>query len=248
MLNRLLSFLTRPSVALLKAGLLTTMLQSTAVLADIHFGGYTRFVMDEKNGRKSIKIGNDSGEPALVQVNIEWGNESAGRDLPIAVSKPLLLVPSRQSAFEEIIYQGKGLPVDRESYLMLTVAEIPKKPEGADSLQFAIRHHLKLFYRPQLSMDPQEAIDRLRWVRKRGAAVPSAQNDSPYYLTLTDIKLQDSAGKTCGETLRHWMLEPYSTQPLPSSGCATAPEGVSYVYISDSGFQHPRTFPLQSAP
>ncbi|PAJ81921.1 fimbrial biogenesis chaperone [Burkholderia ubonensis] len=248
MLNRLLLFLTGSSVALLKVALLATMLQSAAALADIHFGGYTRFVMDEKNGRKGIGIENDGDEPALVQVNIEWGNEKAGPYLPIAVSKPLLLIPSRQSVIEEIIYQGEGLPVDRESYFMLSVTEIPKMPEGADSLQFAIRHHLKFFYRPRLSMDPQEAIDRLGWVRKPGSAVPNAHNDSPYYLTLTDIRLQDSTGNGCGETLRHWMLEPYSTTPLPGSGCATAPDGVSYVYISDSGFQHPRTSALQSVP
>ncbi|WP_431823642.1 fimbrial biogenesis chaperone [Burkholderia sp. F1] len=247
MLNRLHLFLTGTPAALLRGALLATLLQSTAALADIHFGGYTRFVMDEKNGRKSIEIENDGDEPALVQVNIERGNGKGGSYLPIAVSKPLLLIPSGQKAFEEIIYQGKGLPVDRESYFMLSVMEIPKKSEGADSLQFAIRHHLKLFYRPQLSMDPQEAIGRLRWARKSGSAVPSAHNDSPYYLTLTDIKLQDGTGKTCGETLRHWMLEPYSTKPLPVSGCAMPPDGVSYVYISDSGFQHPRTVALQSA-
>ncbi|KML50000.1 hypothetical protein VL15_27560 [Burkholderia cepacia] len=246
MLNRLLLFLAGSSVAVLRVVLLATLLQSTAALADIHFGGYTRFVMDEKNGRKNIEIENDGDEPALVQVNIEWGNEKAAPLLPIAVSKPLLLIPSRKRAFEEIIYQGEGLPADRESYFTLSVTEIPKKPEGGDSLQFAVRHHLKFFYRPQLSMDPQEAIDRLKWVRQPGSAVPSAHNDSPYFLTLTDIKLQDSTGKTCGETLRHWMLEPYSTKPLPDSGCATVPDGVSYVYISDSGFQHPRTFALQS--
>lgn len=202
--------------------------------------------MDERNGRKNIEIENDGDEPALVQVNIEWETKRPRRSFPL-LFQAAAPDPVAEKSFRGNHLPGEGLPADRESYFTLSVTEIPKKPEGGDSLQFAVRHHLKFFYRPQLSMDPQEAIDRLKWVRQPGSAVPSAHNDSPYFLTLTDIKLQDSTGKTCGETLRHWMLEPYSTKPLPDSGCATAPDGVGYVYISDSGFQHPRTFALQSA-
>ncbi|KVE06915.1 hypothetical protein WS65_13090 [Burkholderia anthina] len=225
-----------------------TVTYAGAAWADIDFGGQTRFIMDEKNGRKNIEIVNDGREPALVQISIGWGNEDASPSLPVAVSKPLLLIPARQRASVEVMYQGEGLPNDRESYFLMSVMEIPKKADAPDTLQFAIRHHLKLLYRPQLSIASQEAIDRLGWTRQPGSSLPSARNDSPYYLTLTDIELKDSNGKACGKVLRHWMLEPYSTQALPDSGCAVPPSGVSYVYISDGGFEHPRTVSLRSAP
>ena len=43
---------------------------------------------------------------------------------------------------------GEGLPSDRESLFWLNIMEIPLKVEDPNSVQFAIRQRLKLFYRP----------------------------------------------------------------------------------------------------
>ncbi|WP_431823644.1 fimbrial biogenesis chaperone [Burkholderia sp. F1] len=217
--------------------------------ASISFDGFNRFVMDGQTSRKRVDIVNDGTEPALVQVSIEWGEPEAGKDLPLVVSSPLVLIPGNQRKSVQILYQGTGLPTDRESYFLLSVLEIPQRPSLPNTLQIALRHNLKFFFRPPLDIGVPEAVGKLEWLAVRdGSAVQTkVRNDSPYYLTLTDVRIEDSSGNHCGDVTGHLMLAPFSLRPVEGHACAGLPVRVDFQYVSDGGLTHPRTSGLKFA-
>lgn len=221
--------------------ILTMLIPLENTRAAISFDGHNRFFMDDK--RKNIIIVNEDTSPVLVQILIAWDKDQS-ETLPLIVSKPLIMIPPNQKKSVDILYQGIGLPTDRESHFTLSVLEVPENSKQANALQLAIRHHLKLFYRPQLSSSPSEAIAGLKWKRP-GITSPTiiARNDSPYYLTLTDIEVQDASGKACGTPIAHWMLSPFSeaSQDIPE---CPPPASVTYNHISDGGLAKPHTAPL----
>ena len=57
-----------------------------------------------------------------------WGTDGKGQALPFAVSRPLLRLGAGQRAKVEVLYQGQGLPTDRETYLLLSVLDVPHAP------------------------------------------------------------------------------------------------------------------------
>lgn len=88
--------------------------------ADLSFDGHNRFVM--KGKRLPITLVNEGKEPALAEISLDWGTDGKGQALPFAVSRPLLRLGAGQRAKVEVLYQGQGLPTDRETYLLLSVA------------------------------------------------------------------------------------------------------------------------------
>ncbi|KVM56514.1 pilus assembly protein [Burkholderia ubonensis] len=205
-------------------------------MAELSFNGQNRFIMTGK--RMAVTLVNEDKEAALAEVSLDWGDEGRTEDLPMAVSRPLLKIPPQWNAPLEILYQGEGLPSDRESYFLLNVLDVPQAPKVPHVLQIALRHRLKLFYRPPLKEAPDDAMAALTWEmssEKNGAI--RIGNPSPYYLTLSDIERIGQDGRRCGEPIEHMMLAPFSTQSLAMSACR--PERLRYQVVSDAGNMRP---------
>ncbi|MUF03526.1 fimbria/pilus periplasmic chaperone [Pseudomonas sp. CCM 7893] len=209
------------------------MLAPTAQ-AEISFDGYTRFIYEAGQHQVPVILVNDSNEPALAQVNLSWGDPQENRDIPMALSKPLLLIAERSKASVDIFYQGAGLPTDRESFLLLKVLSVPKKSSDENLISIALQHNLKLFYRPKLLGSPEEAIKTLRW-SPSGSTTYQVRNNSPYYLTLTEVILRDPKGVDCGKTIDHLMVAPFATYELPIMACDRPVREVTYSLVSDGG-------------
>ncbi|TYO70650.1 molecular chaperone [Pseudomonas sp. CK-NBRI-02] len=223
-------------------GLAINIILNSSALANVTFDGYTRFIYNHKQKQLPITIVNHSNEQALVQIQIEQGDQSNTKPVPMAITKPLLVIPSNAKATTDVLYMGAGLPEDRESYLSLTILEIPKKVEIANSMAIALRHNLKLFFRPQLSSTFKDAIDQLHWTKTSKSSV-TIKNSSPYYITLTGISLQNHHRTSCGEAIEHLMISPYSTSEIATDPCEDI-EQVAYSYISDTGTPYSVRAPL----
>lgn len=226
-----------PRTFVLTAGLLLALLLNTSAHADISFDGYTRFIYAADQRQLPVILVNDSHEPALVQVKLAWGDAAQTPALPMAVSKPLLLIPAQSNASIDIFYEGEGLPTDRESYLLLKVLQVPKKSGEENLVQIALQHNLKLFYRPKLSSPAEAAVETLLW-SQTDSTTYQARNNSPYYLTLTDVGLVAADGTACGKAVEQLMIAPFSTDQLPTATCAKPVHSVTYSVISDSGMPH----------
>nr|WP_144241882.1 molecular chaperone [Pseudomonas chlororaphis] len=190
--------------------------------------------------RMAVTLVNEGKTAALAEVSLNWGEPESGQrqPLPLAVSKPLLRIPGGQKANVEVFYQGTGLPTDRESYLLLSVLDVPPAAKTPHTMTVALRHRFKLLYRPSLKSTLDEAMAGLSWeVRKETAGRLIADNPSPYYLTLSDIEAIGLNGQPCGQPIEHLMLPPFSTHPLDIPACQ--PTRLRYQIISDAGNPRP---------
>lgn len=206
--------------------------------ADLSFDGQNRFIMSGQ--RMAVTLVNEGKTAALAEVSLNWGEPESGQrqPLPLAVSKPLLRIPGGQKANVEVFYQGTGLPTDRESYLLLSVLDVPPAAKTPHTMTVALRHRFKLLYRPSLKSTLDEAMAGLSWeVRKETAGRLIADNPSPYYLTLSDIEAIGLNGQPCGQPIEHLMLPPFSTHPLDIPACQ--PTRLRYQIISDAGNPRP---------
>lgn len=230
------------------ACILLVLTISANAWADISFDGPTRFIFEGDQEQLTVVIVNEGDEVALVQVTLGWGDGRDSAELPMAISRPLLTIPAHGKASVDILYQGQGLPVDRESYFLLSVLEVPRQASAKNVIQIALKHSLKLFYRPKLPGTPLAASESLRWTRATGAgsARLKAHNDSPYYMTLTDIDLQDGQGNACGTQTKHLMIAPFSTLDLSVPDCWEAVTTLTYSYIDDGNIAHPHHAPINA--
>ncbi|MCA7996623.1 fimbrial biogenesis chaperone [Burkholderia metallica] len=214
----------------------TLVLHSAFALADLSFDGANRFIMAGK--RMKFNIINEGNTDALADVSVTWGDERNVEPLPLAVSRPLLRISPNNREAVDIIYQGAGFPSDRESYLLLNVLDVPTAPRDPNVLQIALRHRLKLFYRPALKGTLDDAMGTLSWeIGGKGRASVLANNPSPYYLTLSDIEVIDRNHRNCGESIDHLMISPFSTSPLEVPNCT--PAALNFSVISDGGSARP---------
>ncbi|MHC9141093.1 fimbrial biogenesis chaperone [Pseudomonas aeruginosa] len=156
----------------------------------------------------------------------------------MVVSKPLLRISPNARTTVEILYQGQGLPLDRESYFLLSVLDVPTKPQVENVMQVALQHHFKLFYRPVLKSTHEQAMSALSWELDSAGERLQAVNASPYYLTLSDVQAYGEHGQDCGKPLDHVMLPPNSSIPVPIPECSV-PSGLHYAVVSDAGNLRP---------
>lgn len=228
-----------------RAGLLALCLCAASAHASVVVGG-TRVVFPAKNGEVTVRLSNVGSSPALVEAWIDDGDVHSTPDkvdVPFLVTPPLFRMDANKDQSLRIIGTPSQLPADRESLFWLNVLEVPPKPtgleaEGKNTLQFAIRSRLKLFYRPaNLAGDPLKAPESITWkviADVHGYAL-EARNPTPYYVTFTNVSVSAGGTVYAAET---GMVAPQDTLRLAVKGLAQAPANgtaISYSAINDYG-------------
>ncbi|MHC8300823.1 fimbrial biogenesis chaperone [Pseudomonas sp. ZS1P83] len=175
-------------------GLLGMLLAAQAT-ASISLSG-TRVVFDGAHKEANITVRNGKQE-VLVQSWIDSGEDTA-QTAPFAVTPPLAKVLPSEQQLLRILYEGKGMPTDKESVVWLNVQEIPQSSTTANTLQLAVRQRIKIFFRPaHLPGDPLKAPSQLLWTLSQGAAggVLTVKNPSLFYVSMGDITLETGGQK-----------------------------------------------------
>lgn len=106
----------------------------------------TRVVFDGAHKEANVTVRNGNQE-VLVQSWVDSG-ESELAQVPFAITPPLARVLPKQEQLLRILYEGQGLPTDRESVVWLNVQEIPQASGQANTLQLAVRQRIKIFSVP----------------------------------------------------------------------------------------------------
>jgi P pilus assembly chaperone PapD len=206
----------------------------------------TRVVFPAGNGEVTVRLSNDGIHPALVEAWIDNGDPNSTPDsakVPFLITPPLVRMNAGKGQSLRIVYTGQPLPADRESLFWLNVLEIPPKPsakpgEEQNTLQFAVRSRLKLFFRPaDLAGDPTAAAQQVTWkVVADGAGYAlEAHNPTPYHITFSKLSL--SVGTTVYAP-DNGMVAPLSSLRLPIKNLdhvASAGSIVDYIAINDFG-------------
>jgi len=228
-----------------RAGLLALCLCAASAHASVVIGG-TRVVFPAADGEVTVRLTNQGNSPALVESWIDDGNVQSTPDkvdVPFLVTPPLFRLEPNKDQNLRIVATPAQLPADRESLFWLNVLEVPPKPTGPDAatqntLQFAVRSRLKLFYRPaNLPGNPLKAPESLSWKLvsdDKGVAL-EARNPTPYYVTLTTVSITVGGTTYQAET---GMVSPLGTLRLSAKNMprgAAAGASVSFTSLDDYG-------------
>lgn len=209
------------------------MLMATQAAASISLNA-TRIVFEGDHKEANITVRNGN-QDVLIQSWVDM-NDADGSRAPFAVTPPLARVFAKEQQLLRILYEGKGMPTDRESVVWLNVQEIPKASEVENTLQLAIRQRIKIFFRPAgLAGSAQQAPGQLEWsLVKHGAqSVLQVKNPTLYHVSMADIKVQAQLASDST------MIAPGEEKRFPlSAALASGPVQLSFSSINDYGAQN----------
>ncbi|MGE8098565.1 fimbrial biogenesis chaperone [Pseudomonas fluorescens] len=153
----------------------------------------TRIVFDGQHKEANVTVRNGN-QDVLIQSWVDSGDSKPGAT-PFAVSPPLTRIFAKEQQLLRVLYEGAGMPTDKESVVWLNVQEIPQAALAENTLQLAVRQRIKIFFRPAgLPGDALLAPSELQWqlAQHSGKTVLSVKNPSLYHVSMADIKLQGS--------------------------------------------------------
>lgn len=224
----------RPSLSLC-LGLLSLLAVSQAN-AGISLSA-TRLVFDGKHKEASITVRN-SGEDVLIQSWVDTDTPGV-TSVPFAVTPPLVRVVGKEQQLLRVIYEGTGMPSDRESVVWLNVQEIPQASKEKNTLQLAVRQRIKVFFRPvELSAEAYLAPTQLLWrlENRAGKTVLAVNNPGLFHVSMADIKLQ--SGTLTEQTADSTMIAPGENKEFAiNKFTTTTTPSVLFTSINDYGAQ-----------
>lgn len=200
----------------------------------------TRVIFAAPAKETSVVVRNQGSNDIMVQSWVEPDTNGPATDVPFAITPPLVRLGGNKQQILRILYQGQGLPTDKESVFWLAVQEIPQKAKDENTLQIAIRQRVKLFYRPaNLPDTAANAAKSLQWklVEQNGKAALSVTNPSVYHVSFSGSTVTLRNGKDKG-TATAEMLAPGATRTVEIKGSAGMRSGattVEFDSINDYG-------------
>lgn len=197
----------------------------------------TRLVYEGRFREVTIDVSNPGNAAVLIQAWLSDAQaEPAPENLPFVLTPHLVQLPAQGRQTLRVLYQGVGMPVDRESLLHLYVLEVPRRSEAQQQLNIAVRQRINLFYRPVgLVGDPADAAQNLLWHWQAGErGVLEVRNPTPFHVALQQLALN---GVAIAEDL---LLAPFSAHSLQVPQTLTAHSregGLSFKALTDYGGQ-----------
>ncbi|WLW63587.1 fimbria/pilus periplasmic chaperone [Achromobacter aegrifaciens] len=197
----------------------------------------TRVIFEGNNKEVGLVVRNGAN-PVLIQSWIESNTPGDKGEVPFAITPPLAKMQAESQQLLRVLYAGgaSSMPSDRESVMWVNVQEVPQQPDTANSLQFAIRQRIKLFFRPKgLPGTPAQAPVELRWSVDAvdGKPLLKVQNPSAFHVSTTGIDLGAGAGKQ--RVSDAVMIAPGETQSFAIKRDAGSSPTVSFTAINDFG-------------
>ena len=155
----------------------------------------TRVIFNEGKISASLGVQNHSEkEVFLVQSWVE--NIKNERSSQFLVTPPLFILDEKKENDLRIaVNDESALPKDKESLFWLVSRTIPEGKKNSENvLKLAISSKIKLIYRPKnLSMNYDDAVQKI--VAKVDGGKFTLENNSPYFLSLVDISVDNKIVK-----------------------------------------------------
>lgn len=170
--------------------------------AGVTIGG-TRFVYDENNPQLNITLENSDARPYLVKTQILQPDTFPGAERgvvsPFVATPPLFVLNGGKQNKIRLVSDGGVLAKDKETLFDLVITAIPSSKEKSpgNTVQVAVRSHLKLFYRPaNLQGNPEKAYQQISWQREGGGV--TVKNPTPFYVTLFGVTVNGNSVNNAG--------------------------------------------------
>lgn len=212
-----------------------------SVQASVDLGG--RRIIKKKN-KSEVQIALKNKDPHtryLVQSWVSYPNDAKA---PFIITPPVYKLQENRQTLLHIIFTGdkKNLPADRESLFLANVKSVSAlSPDLKDknTLQFAMKTRLKLFWRPAdlKETDALQAYEKITFRRQGNKLI--AKNPTPFYVSFGELAV---GGKSVPVTDTRttpgaisMMVAPFSEQYFSVPQSANGP--VTWTAISDFGAQ-----------
>ncbi|MES2869788.1 MAG: molecular chaperone [Pseudomonadota bacterium] len=184
----------------------------------------TRLVFEGDKKEASITVRNAGKDELLIQSWLDNNKPGQTSDsIPFAVTPPLARMKADSRQVLRVLFQGSGVPTDKESVFWLNVQEIPQASKTPNTLQVAVRQRIKFFYRPAgLAGNPKEAAGAVTWqIEGQGAnSGVRVSNPSLYHVSVSELQVKGS-GYTSAP-VKGFMVAPGETQTIAVPGMPTA--------------------------
>ena len=171
---------------------------SVGAQASVALSG-TRLIFDGHDREVGLPVTNRGAQEVLLQAVLSAPQDdddtpAARRSaLPFVVTPHLQRLAGGEQQTLRVIYQGEGMPDDRESLLHLYVTQVPPRTEGLSRLNIAVRQRINVFYRPPgIQGDPAQAAETLSWAFEtsaQGERVLQVSNPTAYHASLQAVHL-----------------------------------------------------------
>lgn len=191
----------------------------------------TRVVLEE--GKRSAAVyAQNKDEPVVVQAWIEGVGEKM--ETPFFITPPLSRFDADTERSLTITRVGNDAPTDRESYYWINVLEIPQKVENtANSLAFATRTRIKLFYRPTAILNTPRGAEQLQWTISRDGNKCTLNIANASAFTVNFSKIDVSGPKQ--EVGRGTVALPLTSTPVALASCPAAGATFTPQVVNDYG-------------
>lgn len=224
------------------------LLGATLAQAGVVIGG-TRIIYPSDQAEVQVTLKNkDDAKRYLVH---SWVSNIDDSKAPFVITPPIYKLDENRQTLLHVVYTGDKthLPQDRESLFMAnikSVSSVPEELHDKNTLQFAIKTKIKLFYRPSALSDAaaKTAWQSLQFSRRNNQL--TIKNPTPFYVTLGQLKVAQKEVKPLGKqdtpSALSMMIAPYGEQVF---ALPTAAQGsVMWTAINDFGAE---TEPRQQA-
>lgn len=193
----------------------------------------TRIVYPQDSRQESISVRNSSATKSfLVQSWVE--NPAGEKTQDFLVTPPLYLSGPGNDNRLRLVKTNSNLPNDRESLYYFVAKAIPSVSNDDTNksvIRISAANRIKLFVRPAgLNMRPDAAPAELTFRHNAGKLL--VDNPTPYYITLTNIKL-------AGRPVSGIMLAPKSV--MKTDIAVKANDSIAFSTINDVGALRPVT-------
>lgn len=178
-----------------------------------------RYMFKEGTREISAQMENKDDGPFLMK---SWVEAAEGESNSyFMVTPPLFRLEGKQKNTVRIFpnaYISKA-PADRDSVYFFNIMSIPPTDasvEGENKLQLAVRHRMRLVYRPKAiqSLNMDDEVKKLQWRKANNKLV--VKNPTPFFLYFKSVVIN---GKQLRDTVTN--IEPFSTQEF------TLPAGIT---------------------
>nr|WP_277422086.1 molecular chaperone [Citrobacter portucalensis] len=207
--------------------------------ASIVLGG-TRIIYPEN--KKEVQISIKNKEDANKYLIQSWVTKTDNTKAPFIITPPIYKMDANGQALLHIVFIGdKGsLPQDRESMFVAnfkSVSAMPDELKDKNTLQFAMKTQLKLFWRP-VSLKESAAAgawEKLRFSRQ-GSQL-TAKNPTPFHISLLELsvggkRVKPLADSSVPESLS-MTIPPFGEQIFSIPAAAVG--DVSWAAVNDYG-------------
>ncbi|MDX6842872.1 fimbrial biogenesis chaperone [Hafnia paralvei] len=207
----------------------------------------TRVILEPGSNEAELTIDAQKNVSSLVQTWVSGPDNNVVSHFTIMPS--ISLLKAGQSQTLRLVYQGDGVPQDRESLLYLNIQDsvaVSDELQGKNAINSSFLQVIKGFYRPN-SLTQEGAAEAplaLTWeVRRRNDASFSLRliNPSPFHVVFSGISLvteKNKNGKISSVTNTSFdYIKPYSTSDIEISNTGNIAniEKIVYLVINDYG-------------